>query len=306
MRTFLSPQRLHLLEREIVMKPNSLDRRTVLGYFAGSALLTRIPQQARATSEVPATLPAEPLISVWEHASKIDIAPVVKDVGFNTVWTHDKPYDGVMKFEDTLMYRHMRAPGVKYVIAKIERGIWGWKFDQAIKHAEWIANLSLTHRNIIGLYLNDFYGEMEDVAKGGHTEQEFRQIIAKAKSINPRLPIWVPCYPPAELEKPYDFDIDAVIFSFYDTKVLQDHEKLLDQALKKFAGKPLMGSLYLNSGSEGRWLSEPEFKQLTEFFIDNVNRGKLCGIRIFRVASLQERPEYATWTKEALAKLKRT
>lgn len=288
------------------MKPNALNRRTILRYFAGSALLSEIPRPARGTSEFPATLPPEPLISVWEHAAKIDIAPVVKDVGFNTVWTHDKPYDGVMKFEDTLMYRHMHTPGVKYVIAKIERGIWGWKFDQAMRHAEWIANLSLTHRNIIGLYLNDFYGEMEDVAKGGHTEQEFRQIIAKAKGINPRLPIWVPCYPPAELEKPYDFDIDAIIFSFYDTKVLQDHEKLLDQALKKFAGKPLMGSLYLNSGSEGRWLSEPEFKQLTDFFIDNVNRGKLCGIRIFRVASLQERPEYAKWTKEALTRLKRT
>lgn len=242
---------------------------------------------------------------MWEHASNVDIAPIVKDVGFNTVWTHDKPYDGVRKFEDTLMYRHMNTPGVKYVIAKIERGIWGWKFDQAIRHAEWIANLSLTHKNIVGLYLNDFYGEMDEVAKGGHTEQEFRQIIAKAKSINPRLPIWVPCYPPDELKKPYDFDIDAIIFSFYNTKVLQDHEKLLDEALKKFPGKPLMGSLYLNAGSEGRWLSEQEFKQLTDFFIENTNRGRLCGIRIFRVASLQERPDYVKWTKEALTKLKR-
>jgi hypothetical protein len=199
----------------------------------------------------------------------------------------------------------MNTPGVKYVIAKIERGIWGWKFDQAMRHAQWIANLSLTHKDIIGLYMNDFYGEMEDVAKGGHTEQEFRQIIAKAKSINPRLPIWAPCYPPRELEKPYDFDIDAIIFSFYNTKVLQDHEKLLDQALEKFQGKPLMGSLYLNAGSEGRWLSEQEFKELTDFFIQQINRGRLCGIRIFRVASLQERPEYAKWTKEALTKLKR-
>jgi hypothetical protein len=66
----------------------------------------------------------------------------------------------------------------------------------------------------------------------------------------------------------------------------------------------LMGSLYLNAGSEGRWLSESEFRQLTGFFIDNTNRGRLCGIRIFRVASLRERPDYVTWTNEALAKLK--
>jgi hypothetical protein len=276
-------------------------RRSVL-QIAGCALLAATPRFARGISD---TLPSEPLISVWEHDGKVDIAPIVKDVGFNTVWTHDKPYDGVMKLEDTLMYRHMKTLGVKYVIAKVERGIWGWKFDQAMRHTEWIAHLSLTHQNIIGLYLNDFYGEMDEVAKGGHTEVEFRQIIAKAKSINRRLPIWVPCYPPDELEKKYDFDVDAIIFSFYNTRVLQDHEKLLDQALKKFRGKPLMGSLYLNAGSEGRWLSEHEFKQLMDFFVEKINLGRLCGLRVFRVANLEERPEYAGWTKKALGKLER-
>jgi hypothetical protein len=252
-----------------------------------------------------ATLPSEPLISVWEHSAKVDIAPTVKEVGFNTVWTHDKPYSG-QKLEETLMYTHMRTPGIKYIIAKIERGIWGWKFDQAIAHAEWIANLSLTRKEIIGLYLNDFIEEMEKTNEGGHSADEFRRIIAKAKSINPRLPIWVPCYPPLELEKPFDFDIDAVIFSFYNTKVLQDHAKLVDQALKKFPGKPLMGSVYLNAGSEHRWLNEQEYKQLLDFFVQDINEGKLCGLRIFRVENLQQRPEYATWAKEALVNLKRT
>ena len=77
-----------------------------------------------------------------------------------------------------------------------------------------IANLSLTHKQIIGLYMKDSSGERDEIAKGGHTEEEFRQIIAKAKSINPRLPIWAPCYLPSEL--------DAIIFSFYNTKVLQN------------------------------------------------------------------------------------
>ncbi len=60
------------------------------------------------------------------------------------------------------------------------------------------------------------------------------------------------------------------------------------------------------AGSERRWLSEAEFKQLTAFFVSGINAGKLCGLRIFRVASLQERPEYAEWTREALKKLRRT
>ena len=247
--------------------------------------------------------PAEPLISVWEHSSKVDIAPMVKEVGFNTVWTHDKPYDGTMKLEDTLMYRHMNTPGVKYIIAKIERGIWGWTFDQAMRHAAWIAELSLTHKQIIGLYLNDFYEETEKPAEGGHSADEFRRIIAQAKAINPRLAIWAPCYPPADLDKPYDFDIDAIIFSFYDTKELQNHEQLFARVLDKFPGKPILGSLYLDAGSEHRWLTEQEFKGLMDFFVAKVNEGRLAGIRVFRVESLIQRPEYVTWLKESLSRL---
>jgi hypothetical protein len=71
-------------------------------------------------------------------------------------------------------------------------------------------------------------------------------------------------------------------------------------------GQARYGSLYLNSGSYGRWLSEEELKQLTDFFVAGINDGKLCGLRVFRVASLQERPEYAKWTKESLANLRRT
>jgi hypothetical protein len=286
---------------------NSMSRRTLLQQLAGGAVIAGGGPLVRhlAAQRVIAPLPAEPLISVWEHAAQVDIAPIVKDVGFNTVWTHDRPFDGTRKLEETLMYRHMHTPGIKYIIAKVERGIWGWSFDQAMRHTEWIADLSLTNRQIIGLYMNDFYGEMEETAKGGHSEKEFREIIAKAKGINPRLPIWVPCYPPRELKHAFDFDIDSIIFSFYNTKVLGEKDALLDQALKKFPNIPLMGSIYLSAGSEARWLSEDEFKTMTNYFVDKINEGRLSGLRLFRVQSLIERPEYATWTKEALARLKR-
>jgi hypothetical protein len=290
------------------MTDRDTTRRAFLGQAAGSALLAGIPAALSvepAGAAPVAKIPSEPLISVWEHSDKVDIAATVKEVGFNTVWTHDKPYDGQIKLEDTLMYRHMHTPGIKYVIAKVERGIWGWTFDQAMRHAQWIAEISRNQKQIVGLYLNDFYGEIESTEKGGHSDKEFRQIIAKVKSINPRLPIWVPCYPPRELEKAYDFDIDAIIFSFYNTKILNDHEKLLDQALAKFKGKPLMGSVYLNAGSERRWLTEQEYKQLLEFFVEDINQRKLCGLRIFRVQNLIDKPEYGQWAKEAVAKVRR-
>jgi hypothetical protein len=69
--------------------------------------------------------------------------------------------------------------------------------EKANSHPSWIAELSLTHKEIIGLYLNDFYEETEETAKGGRSAEEFRQIIAKAKSINPRPAIWPPATRPA-------------------------------------------------------------------------------------------------------------
>jgi len=262
---------------------------------------------AAAFAAEPASLPAGPLITVWEHSAKVDIGPVVEAVGFNTVWTHDKAYSGE-PLEETLMYRHLQTPGVKYVIAKIERSIWGWNHEQSLKHADWIAKLSLTQKGIIGVYLNDFYGEMEAQAKtpekGGRTAEQWREIIARIRAGNPRLAIWVPCYPPRELQYPFDFDIDAIIFNVYNTKQIPNAEKLLEEAEKKFAGKPIITGLYLSSGSEKRWLTEEEFKGLMDLFVRHINEGKTVGLRIFRAQNLAERPEYATWAKEALQKLK--
>jgi hypothetical protein len=281
---------------------SGLARRVLPAALLATILPLGCALPARAAEAV--DFPCEPLISVWEHDDKVDIAPTVKAVGFNTVWTHDEAYDGKMKLEDTLMYRHMKTPGIKYVIAKIERGIWGWSFDQAMRHAAWIAELSLTHKEIIGLYLNDFYEETEKTSEKGHSAEEFRQIIAKAKAINPRLAIWAPCYPPADLDKPYDFPIDAIIFSFYDVAQLPNFEPLLDRVMKKFPGQPILGSLYLES-DEGRWLKEQEFKGIIDYFVAKINEGKLAGLRVFRVQNLIDRPDYVKWLKESLAKLKK-
>ena len=292
------------------------ERRPMLLLLERSSLARRVlPVALLATvlslwSSLPAlangaiAFPNEPLTSLWEHDGQVNIAPLVTEIGFNTVWTHDEPFDGVMKLEDTLMYRHMKTPGVNYVIAKIERGIWGWEFAEAMRHAAWIAELSLTHKEIIGLYLNDLYEETQETAKGGHSAEEFRQIIAKAKAINPRLAIWAPCYPPGDLERPYDFDIDAIIFSFYDVTQLPHYEQLLDRVLKKFPSKPILGSLYLES-DEGRWLTEQEFKGTIDYFVAQMNEGKLAGLRVFRAQSLIDRPDYVKWLKESLARLKK-
>jgi hypothetical protein len=254
-----------------------------------------------------AKLPPGPLISVWEHSAKVDISDVIAKVGFNTVWTHDRPYSGE-KFEDTLMYRDLQTPGVEYVIAKIERSIWGWNHEQSLKHAEWIANLSLKEKKIIGVYMNDFYGEIEarekTPEKGGRTPEQWREIIAKLRSINPKLAIWLPCYPPNEFKYPFDYDFDAVITSIYNTRQIPNAERLLKEVKQKFPDKPVMVGLYLNAGSERRWITEEEFKQLMELFVRHINEGNMIGLRIFRVENLQERPEYATWAKEALSKLK--
>ena len=82
------------------------------------------------------------------------------------------------------MYKMLQVPGVKYVFAKIERAAWGWTHEQSMKHAHWVAQLSLEHTGILGMYLNDFYDEIEE---GYRTEEQWREIIAAAKEINPNL-----------------------------------------------------------------------------------------------------------------------
>lgn len=80
-----------------------ISRRTVLRQLAGGALLAATSSLSRVRSTFAAEsapLPNEPMISVWEHSAKVDIAPTVKEVGFNTVWTHDKPYSG-QKLEES-------------------------------------------------------------------------------------------------------------------------------------------------------------------------------------------------------------
>jgi len=75
--------------------------------------------------------------------------------------------------------------------------------------------------------------------------------------------------------------------------------------LKKFPDKPILGSLCLDAGSEGRWLTEQEFNGLLDFFVAKINEGKLAGLSVFLVQSLIERPECVKWLKESLANLKK-
>lgn len=260
-------------------------------------------------------IPNEVLISAWEHSDKVDIAPTVKEVGFNTIWTHDKAYDGTYKLEDTLMYRHMNTPGVKYVIAKIERSIWGWNHEQSLAHADWIAKQSLSEKRIIGVYLNDFYGEMEAArrppakpdprSQGGRTDAQWREIISRIRAGNPNLPIWLPCYPRNELDYPFDYDFDGVVVSFYGERLLPYADEVLSIITKKFKGKTIVAGLYLNSGTVPGWQTEEEYKRTLATFVRLINENKIHGLRIFRVADLQQRPEYATWAKEAIEKIKR-
>jgi hypothetical protein len=201
------------------------------------------------------------------------------------------------------MYRALEAPGIKYVIPKIERIQWGQTHEGSIKHARWIAELALTHPEIIALYLNDFYDEIEE---GRRTPEQWREIIAAAKAVNRELKIIVPHYPHRGNEqRPYDFDHDAVIFNLWHHGDIAQVEEYLTQAEQQHAGKPLLAGLYLSSGSaRGRWLTEEEFKGMLRLFVDHANAGKTAGVRVFCACQLSQRPEYVGWAKEVLKDLK--
>jgi len=250
----------------------------------------------------PANSAKRPLVCLWQHRMDVDIRGMVKELGFNAVWTSDEPYHG-QAWEETHMYRSLQVPGVDYVFAKIERLQWGQTHEGSVKHAKWIGELSLDHGEIVGLYLNDFYDEIEEDYR---TMDQWREIIAAAKAANPNLPIWVPHYPHrANEQQKYDVDYQGVIFNVWDPQNLEGAERYLAQAEAQHAGKTILGGIYLSSGPRrGRWLTEEEFKKLLKFYVNHINAGKLDGLRIFCAYQLEERPEYVGWAKEVLKDLK--
>jgi hypothetical protein len=228
----------------------------------------------------------------------VNIAPLVKELGFDTVWTDDPECTG-QRWEDTQMYHALQTPGIKYVIPKIERAAWGWTQEGSLKTAKWIAELSLKHKEIMGLYLNDFYDEIED---GHRTMEQWREIIAAAKSVNPDLDLWAPHYPHRGNEnRAYDFDYQGVIFNIWDPRNIEGAERYLTQAEAQHKGKVMLAGLYLDSGARrGRWLTEEEFRNLLRLYISHINAGKLDGLRVFCACQLAERPEYVQWAKEEM------
>ena len=276
-------------------------------WFCGAVLISLLlvlsgPDAAAAGK---ALVPAGPLICVWEHDAKVDIAPIVRELGVNTLWAHDGPYDGRQEWKDTMMFRALQIPGLKYVVGKIDRKQWGWSYEASLKHAEWMAKLSLEHKEIIGVYLNDYYGEVEE---GGKTRQQWDEITARMRAINPELPIWVPLYPDnGDLDKPYDFDHDAYMFNIWDDREVRKAEEYLTKAEQKHPGEPIITGLYLNSGrdKDASWLSEADFKYILGVYVNHLNAGKTTGIRFFRAAQFNERPQYLRWAKEVLAGLKK-
>ena len=245
----------------------------------------------------------EPLICLWQHEQDVDIAPLVKELGFNVVWTDDDAYDGTQKWEDTHMYRALQVPGIEYVIPKVDRAAWGWTQEIALRHAKWVAQLALKHPEIIGLYLNDFYDEVED---GHRTMEQWREIIAAIRSINPDLDLWVPHYPHRRNESQgYDFDYQGVIVNLWNASNLEQAEQHLATSEAQHAGKIILGGVYINAGSRrARWLTEDQFKKTLQVYVDHINARKLNGLRIYCACQLTQRPEYVKWAKEVLANLK--
>lgn len=243
------------------------------------------------------------LVSLWNHETQLDITPLVDELGFNLIWTHDPAFTN-QSWEETHMYRSLQIPGVKYVLAKIERAVWGWTQEESVRHAKWIAELSLEHSGIYGLYLNDFYDEIEE---GHRTEEQWREIIDAAKSINPNLKLIAPHYPHRSQEKhSFDFPIDGIILNIWGNtpELMAGAERHLATGISHHPERFVIAGLYLHSGMDGgRWLSEEEFKRVLLHYVSMLNEKKIAGIRIFSAGQLYERPEYIEWAKEILSEV---
>lgn len=251
--------------------------------------------------------PYSKLISIWNHETNLNINSVVSDLNANLVWTSDAPYNGSLQWEKSHMYKCLQVPGIEYVFGKINRIAWGWTHQSSIEHARWVAGLSkLYPTKIIGLYLNDFYDEIEE---GYRTEDQWREIIAAAKAVNPDLLIWAPHYPHRNQgQQSYNFDIDGIIVNLWGNKPeqLNDLEAQIASSLEHHPNRYVVGGLYLFSGTgeNERWLTESEFRTILGHFVDLMNQDKLVGVRLFSAELFTERAEYIPWAKEILGKIK--
>src|SRR5690554_4759686 len=202
------------------------------------------------------------LVSLWNHETRLDISSLVDELKFNLIWTHDPAYTD-QTWEETHMYRCLQVPGVDYVLAKIERAAWGWTQEESVRHARWVAQLSLEHPGILGLYLNDFYDEIED---GIRPEEQWREIINAAKSVNPQLKLVAPHYPHRNQGRhSFDFPIDGIILNIWGNtpEIMANAEEHLAEGVAHHPNRFVIAGLYLRSGMDGgRWLSEEEFKRV--------------------------------------------
>lgn len=244
------------------------------------------------------------LVSLWNHRRSLAesgfVADLAERLGVNHVWSHDENYTG-QAWDDTHMKLLLDIPGVSQVMAKVERAAWGWDMEMSVRHARWIAILSQMYPGITGMYLNDFYDEIED---GIRTEDEWREIIAAAKEINPELRLWVPHYPHRDQGRhDFDFDIDGVILNLWgnDPELIARGPEHLAAGLSHHPDRPVIAGLYLRAGPDGgRWLEEEEFRTLLRHFVDLLNEDRIQGLRMFAAYQFEERPEYIDWAEEIL------
>lgn len=274
----------------------------LINLHTGSLLETITNQTASKTNHTDQGIltPSECIVSLWNHRRDIDITPLVKQLPFNFVWTNDEPYTG-QQWEDTHMYKILNVPGIDRVLAKVNRVAWGWTHEMSLIHAEWVANLALQHPGIYGIYLNDFYDEVEE---GYRTEDEWREIINKIKSINPHVELWAPHYPHRNQGRhAFDFEIDTIILNLWgnDPILIANAREHLSNGIAHHPHRKVIAGLYLHAGmGEGRWLTEAEFKNLLSLYVEFLNDKKIAGLRIFAAYQLLERPEYIDWAKDIM------
>lgn len=299
--TYLSPNRILCAMQDVTVESEFSSEYLFPGY---ADLINSVKSESREMARGTDSLETRCMISLWNHRRELAetgvVANLVERLGFNHVWSHDQNYTG-QAWDDTHMKILLETPGITQVMAKIERAAWGWDQEMSVRHARWVAVMSELHPGITGLYLNDFYDEIEE---GYRTEEQWREIIAAAKDINPNLKLWVPHYPHRDQGRhAFDFDIDGVILNLWgnDPELIANGPEHLATGLAHHPDRPVIAGLYLRAGPDGgRWLEEEEFRTLLSHFVDMLNQDKIQGLRIFAAYQFHERPEYIDWAEEIL------
>jgi len=200
------------------------------------------------------------------------------------------------------------------VTCDISKWDYEWTSDGAVKcvvrgdpaavraEGEKVARLSTRFSNITGAFYDDVMGLMKSYDYG---PEEFGEIRAAIRDINPELKLWAVVYT-HEFEhvdywRAISPHIDVVNLWVWESSKLADLDDYVDQCRKLFAGKPIIMGVYLRDYGIPAAVPVSRVLREMEDVARLIERGKITGYSILGSVLIDGHREQADAVRDFIA-----